>query len=817
MVFSAVFIISALFFSLEILGIRILSFSSDHYLTYMVTAVSVMGAAAAGIVLSIRKNIKNYMCLSFISSVLFTLSLPLVWFFVSRIPLDSMMVNKLSLILFLFADYVLLFILSFFAGLLFFPILEKSPENTHLFCFFSILGLVAGAAAVFPLMEFAGAGGTISVIVSSSAFMTLLISFSLEKNKAAKLISVFLLLFSLSLYPLKDTLFVFRPASSKILSNLKVSPENSRWNKAGRIDIVENFTNLSALEFFPEVKRDMMTIDGDSASFIYDFSENPAIIANSLYSAGYFGLQNPDVFVAGLSMTDIASALFWHAKSVTTVEANKARIDLTVNKYSKILEDTAKSNSVEIVHDDIRTFLAETSRQYDLIQFSGVDSQSALLNGMYIMNESYLYTSEAFEIYISRLKENGTLAFIRWMFWPPRETLKIAAMSVEALKKSGIKNPENNIVIIGNGLLASTLVKKRPFTWTEINEINDLVLATSNLRIIYAPGFSAGEKYYAPIFTGINFSSGQGVDFIKSGFEYFFDSVQQGREGEFIADYPYNIQPAVDDSPFFFNYFKFGSDRFSKEIRTFLSDLSSFRLIMILLIVLQLLFLTVSMLVSPVFFMQEEEKKHQPLVQIISFLACGFGFMFIVMSFIQNFTLLFGNPAASGIRALSLFLVFSALGSLFSKKILILLGEKLFFGILLVILPLTVLGYAVAMPHFTAFCAGFGFAAKFFLIALFAAPLAFTVGTVFPVSLLLAGEKKRSFIPLAFSANGAALIFAYMVSVIIAMAYGFKFLFVLSAFCYFFAVSAMLCFLRQQTRFRCYKFQRIEDPVREVN
>ena len=143
MFFSAVFIISALFFSLEILGIRILSFSSDHYLAYMVTVVSAMGAAAAGIVLSIRKNIKNYMRLSFISSVLFTLYLPLVCFLVSRIPLDSMMLNKLSLILFLFADYLLLFILLFFAGLLFFPILEKSPENTHLFCFFSILGLVA--------------------------------------------------------------------------------------------------------------------------------------------------------------------------------------------------------------------------------------------------------------------------------------------------------------------------------------------------------------------------------------------------------------------------------------------------------------------------------------------------------------------------------------------------------------------------------------------------------------------------------------------------------------------------------------------------
>ena len=217
-----------------------------------------------------------------------------------------------------------------------------------------------------------------------------------------------------------------------------------------------------------------------------------------------------------------------------------------------------------------------------------------------------------------------------------------------------------------------------------------------------------------------------------------------------------------------------------------------------LLTVVQLLFLSLSMLVTPVFFISKDEKKFLPFLQIAAFAATGFGFMFIVMSFIQKFTLLFGDPSTSALLAVGILLAFSALGALFGKRILIAGGEKLFFSVLAILLPIMILGYAVALPRFMAFCAGHVFSLKLLFAALFILPLGFVMGTVFPVSLLIVGEKKPFFIPLAFSSEVAASILASVLAVMISMAYGFKFVFVMAAFCYFFAVSAMLYFVKRK-------------------
>ena len=531
---------------------------------------------------------------------------------------------------------------------------------------------------------------------------------------------------------------------------------------------------------------------------IYDLSENPQQIALSRYSAGYFGLQNPDVFIAGLSATDVAAALFWQAKSVTSVEVNKAMIDVMTQKYSTFKNNILQNERVSLVHGEVRDFLGKTQEKYDLIQFSGTDTASALLNGMYIMSETYLYTKEAFKSYIGHLSDDGTLAFMRWIFWPPRETLKIASTAVAALRELGVDRPENNIVIISDGILASTLIKKRPFTWSELNDFAGIIAETKDLRIVYAPGFSAGIGYYDPIFKNANFSTGQGVDFIRNGFGAFFDSVGNGNESVFERGYPYNIKPASDDRPFFFNYFRSGGDSILRGIHDVVIDGSVFQLMMLLFTFVLLFFFAVSMLVTPLFFMTKEDKKYVPAAQILAFSAMGFGFMFVEMTLIQKFTLLFGDPATSAAAAIGILLAFSALGSLFSKKILILFGEKVLFAILMFALPLMILVYAVILPHFMAACAGTGYGLKLCLTALFILPLGFLSGLLFPASLIIAGEKKAFFVPLAFGAEGASSVLAATVSVMIAMVYGFKFVFVLAAFCYFFAVSAMIYFVKKR-------------------
>ena len=797
MIFSAVFLISAVLFALEVLQTRIFSFSSWHHLTYMVVAVALMGYAAAGTVLAVKKGLKNYEKFIHTISILFVFSIPAAFFVTSRVPLDPMMPNKLFMILFLLCDYIFLFLPHFFGGLVLLAVFQNNSKNVNISYFFSVSGSLAGCFSALPLLEALGMEGALVVTVFCAALASVFIAFAAKRRVSGKVFSAVLIVFALVLFPLKNTLFVFRPALSKILSPLFMNTEMTEWNRAGRVDIAGT-GGLVLQHQWADLRKGMMTIDGDAVSFLYDFSEEPERVVSSLYSAGYFGLSNPDVFVAGLSATDIAAALFWQAKTVTSVEVNSSVIDLTMQKYSTFKNNILKNEKVSILHDEVRSFLEKTDKKYDLIQISGTDTVSALVNGAYIMNESYLYTKEAFGTYLDRLSDEGTLSVIRVVLWPPRETLRVAVTASLALKEAGFEHPENNFVIIGDGALANVMVKKRPFTWTELNEIAEIVAATPDLRILYAPGFSAGAGYYVPIVKLVNFSSDQALDFIKSGFVYYFRSLENGTQDSFIDDYPYNIKPVSDDSPFFFNYFKFGGEELGKEIVTAFSDASLFQLEILLFTFVQLLFLSLSLFISPLFFMSKDEKRYLPVLQILVFAATGFGFMFVEMTFIQNFTLLFGDPATSAATATGLLLAFSATGSLFSKKILISLGEKSFFSVLAVVLPLMILGYAVLLPHFSAFCAGFSFAQKLLLSALFMAPLGFVSGMVFPVSLLLVGEKKPFFIPLAAGANGAASVLAAVTSVIIAFVYGFRFVFVLSAFCYFFALSAMLYFVKKR-------------------
>ena len=800
MIFSAVFLISAVLFALEVLQTRIFSFSSWHHMTYMVVAVALMGYAAAGTVLAVKKGLKNYEKFIHTASVLLVFSIPLAFFATSRVPLDPMMSNKLFMMAFLLFDYVFLFIPHFFGGLILLSVFQNNGKNVNISYFFSVSGSVAGCFSALPLLEAIGMEGALVAMTFCSALASVFIAFAAGRGIFRRVFSAILIVLAIVLFPFKNRVFVFTPVPSKALNSLFANSEMIEWNRAGRVDVAGT-DGLVFQHQWSDLRKGVITIDGDSASFFYDFSDEPERLVHSLYSAGYFGLYAPDVFVAGLSATDIAAALFWQAKSVTSVEVNSAVIDLAKRKYATFKNNILQNEKVGIVHDEIRSFLGKTDKKYDLIQFSGTDTVSALLNGAYIMNESYLYTKEAFRTYLDHLNDEGTLAVVRWVLWPPRETLRVAVTAALLLKEAGIEHPGNNIVIIGDGVLASVLVKKRPFTWMELNDISEIIAGTKDLRIIYAPGFSVGADYYDPIVRFVNFSSEQAKEFITSGFSHFFQSLENGKEEAFIEEYPYNIRPVSDDSPFFLNYFKSEGEKLSKEVRMVAVDDSVFQIEMLIITFVQLLFLSLSLFISPLFFMSKEEKKYLPLVQILVFAALGFGFMFIEMTFIQNFTLIFGDPATSAATAVGILLLFSAIGSLFSKKILISLGEKSFFSVLAVILPLMILGYAVLVPHFSAFCAGFSFALKLLFTILFIAPLGFITGIVFPVSLLLVGEKKPSFIPLAIGANGAGSVLATVASVMIAMAYGFKFVFVLSAFCYFFALSAMLYFVKKRVRF----------------
>ena len=54
-----------------------------------------------------------------------------------------------------------------------------------------------------------------------------------------------------------------------------------------------------------------------------------------------------------------------------------------------------------------------------------IDTYTASSMGAYSLTENYLYTVEAFKDFHAKLSDDGVMAIRRWLFYPPRENLRL--------------------------------------------------------------------------------------------------------------------------------------------------------------------------------------------------------------------------------------------------------------------------------------------------------------------------------------------------------------------------------------------------------
>ena len=88
---------------------------------------------------------------------------------------------------------------------------------------------------------------------------------------------------------------------------------------------------------------------------------------------------------------------------------------------------------VRIVIEDGRSFIRRSPEKYQVIQATLVDTWASTAAGAFALSENNLYTVEAFEDYLRHLTDDGVLAFTRWGFEPPRESLRLVSLAIAAL------------------------------------------------------------------------------------------------------------------------------------------------------------------------------------------------------------------------------------------------------------------------------------------------------------------------------------------------------------------------------------------------
>ncbi|NNE39069.1 MAG: hypothetical protein HKN08_12245 [Gammaproteobacteria bacterium] len=473
--------------------------------------------------------------------------------------------------------------------------------------------------------------------------------------------------------------------------------------------------------------------------------------------------------------SDILQAKYHRVDQIEGVELNPQIIELVNHDFGEFTGHLYQQEGVTIHQAEVRDFLTRTEKSYDLIQLALVDTFNASSSGLYALNESYLYTIEALQTYLSRLTTGGSLAITRWVKLPPRDSLKVFASLVEAMEISGISNPQQRLIMIRSWQTSTVLAKKGEFTDKEIETVKRFCKQRS-FDLVYYPGI---ENNVANRFNVLS----------TPVFYQATQSILSEQRQSYYQRYKFNLQPATDDQPYFHQFFKWST---LNEILS-LRDKGGMPLIewgyiTLMATLVIAIFLSVLLIVIPVWLLRRRENLAQSAVKgrhvFAYFLAIGIAFLFIEIAMMQKFILFLHHPVFSIAVTLTGFLVLSGLGSAWSGRLLQTRSRRQVLLMAVTAIAFFVVLYVVSLPVVFDWLMSIAVWLKVMVTIVLIAPLAFFMGMPFPLALGSLDQNAKSYIPWAWAINGCASVISAVFATILAIHYGFTLVLLLAVLLY---------------------------------
>ncbi|MEW6441108.1 MAG: hypothetical protein AB1640_09270 [bacterium] len=505
----------------------------------------------------------------------------------------------------------------------------------------------------------------------------------------------------------------------------------SRRYRGAMPDPIKVIIDSWAITSINKVEPDTLDLD------IYDY-----LPTNLAYQVK----TSPKVLIMGAGGgIDVLSALHYRARQIRAVEINPTIVEAVKTRFAGYAGHIYDRPEVDIIVGEGRHCINKDTETYDLIQLSGVDTLSGAQASSYSFSESYLYTLEAFEEYLGHLEPDGIVTFLRFAFKEPREMLRLFTTAAEALRRQGVRDVGQHIVVVHSNVLifANIMIKKSPFTPEEVARIEEVV-RDKDFRFIYNPYRDGENKFY---------------EFLASG-----------DWADFYERYPYRVYPVTDDDPFFFNYTKLGSIlKPPKEKLYWLYWVGQTILFygLFLMLLLAAVFIFLPLLVYRV----QGRRIAGQYRFLLYFLGLGLAFMFVEILLMQRFTLFLGQPIYSLALVLFSLLIFAGLGSYATRR-LPLASEKalrLVFGLLAGTL---VAAYLLTGPVFAA-ALKYDIWVRVLLSVGLLAPPSFFLGFPFPIAVRLADRSSPLMVPWGWAANGYASVVGSFLSVVLGITFGF--------------------------------------------
>ncbi len=475
-------------------------------------------------------------------------------------------------------------------------------------------------------------------------------------------------------------------------------------------------------------------------------------LRRTIYASSYVALglrtEHPHVLNIGVGGgLDLVTALVHDAASVTGVEINGTTLDLLQGRYAADYRGFLDDPRVHLVHADGRHYLARTEERYDVIQLSGVDSYSGSQKAAHVFSETYLYTEEAIEGFLSRLTPGGIVNLMRLEHHPPREVLRLVTTAVAALRAVGVEQPADHVVVLGqhDGAFLGVLVSLSPWRPEEVAHLERWLAGMRYMRL-----------FADPVWTGAP----------RSMHETYLRAVRGGAGEAWIAAYPYVVWPATDDWPFFFQFARWG------HVAGWLSGEQPVAPVLPLSVLFLLAVLGALMLVTvvvPLWVLRRRGLSVDNRRSLAGYFALlGLAFLLIEIYLMQRLTLLLGGPTYAVTVVLMVMLSSAGLGSLWLPRIRGRFPSTLSLAGLIALLGAgfaageTSLASLVALP----------LSLRIVVATLLVAPMGLLMGTLFPMGLEHVKRTGPGFAPWAWGINGVFSVLSPVVAVALSATFG---------------------------------------------
>jgi hypothetical protein len=626
-------------------------------------------------------------------------------------------------------------------------VISETIERVDRIYFFDLLGAAGGCLALVVLLNTFGGPNTVmasAVLLSGAAA----IWFSLGEIRFGRIVSVFagLLLTMVIIGNLKYHFVEVRYAKG-----YKLQPEIfTKWNSISRIGLTR------------EGGGEMIHIDADASTGVADFNfnhlssadrdklmhEGPGIPYNLRPSA-------KTLIIGPGGGWDISRALASGSRDITGVEINPIIANTIMRgRFANLSQRLFFRPEVHIRVEDGRSFVRRSEEKYQVIQMTLVDTWASTAAGAFALSENNLYTTDAFRDYLSHLTDDGLLAFTRWGFDPPRESLRLVSLAITALNELGEHDPARHVLVgragnvtdlAGWGAQDTVIIARKPLGEADVAKARQAFTA-AHMDTLYLPGDPARNEFARLLLA------------------------KDPRAYE--RNYAFDITPVEDNRPFFFYTvqprdvaaFLLQSSR-AADVKVNVAVPKLFAALLVSLIAVAVILILPPLVLGSKL---PHERSVWPL--LFYFIAIGAGYILIEVALIQKFVLFLGHPTYALTVVIFSMLVSSGLGSFFSGRI---VGAHIWRLTAALALAAALVGTLAATLQL-ALSAGVGLPLFLRVAAtvLMIAPAGFVMGIPFPTGLRLIRSRHESSVRWAWSLNAAASVLGSVGALVLALYLG---------------------------------------------